>query len=362
MLFHKKQCELITQKRGKIMTNTITMTNKDKLEKAISSSSFSVVSNSIAATSKALNGDAYGFDIAMFEVDKELKELFLDKKVKGLGFNLCNETASNNISLFNTYLVAIKALNNDIKKCRKIATYDYIKGCKAVAVNTLQASMKETFKAIEIIRVSIIKENFETCKKEFSNMFNIELSETSFDKMGYLIMTKTTSNELGVFSEKGFSILFMSLMVRAFALCGCSVENSCKLNLCSVIGKVREVSKEDYNSLVTYDKPMMGFTKTIIDAFDMKRYQGDNFKLETAQKAVGKKVNKYFVVTPENVSVYDIVKDIKLALKPKEKKAKKKKATTPKKTTPKKTPKKKATTKKTTTPKKTETSTKETNK
>lgn len=335
------------------MTNTITMTSKDRLEKAISSSSFSVVSNSIATTSKALNGDAYGFDVAMLQVDKELKELFLDKKVKGLKFNLCNEIASNNIALFNTYLVAVKALNNDVKKCRKIATYDYIKGCKAAAVNTLQASMKETFKAIEIIRVAIIKEDLETAKKQFRDMFSIELTETSFDKMGYLIMTKTTSNELGVFSEKGFSVLFMALMIRAFTLCGCSVENSCKLNLCSIIGKVREVSKDDYDNLLTYNKPMLGFVKDIIDVFDMKRYKGDNFKLETAQKAVGKKVNKYFVVTPENVSVYDIVNSIKTALKPKEKKAKKKKTTTPK---------KKATTKKTTTPKKTETSTKETNK
>lgn len=338
-------------------TNTSTNTNTNRLEKAVSSSSFNVVNGSIASVDKELNGNAYGFDVAMLQVDKELKELFLDKKVKGLGFNLCNEIASRNISLFNTYLVAVKALNNDIKKCRKIATYDYIKGCKVVAVNTLQVSMKETFKAIEIIRLSIVKDSFETCKKEFSNMFNIELSETSFDKMGYLIMTKTTSNELGVFSEKGFSVLFMALMIRAFALCGCSVKNSCKLNLCNVIGKVKEVSPEDYNNLVTYDKPMLGFVKDIIDTFEIKHYQGDKFTLEKAQKAVSKKVNKFFVVTPENVDTSDIVKDIKLALKPKEKKAKKKKTTTPKKT-----PKKKATTKKTTTPKKTETSTKETNK
>ena len=335
------------------MTSTNTSTNR--LEKAVSSSSFNVVNSSIASVDKELNGNAYGFDVAMLQVDKELKELFLDKKVKGLGFNLCNETASRNISLFNTYLVAVKALNNDIKKCRKIATYDYIKGCKAVAVNTLQASMKETFKAIEIIRISIIKESFETAKKQFNDMFSIELTETSFDRMGYLIMTKTTSNELGVFSEKGFRVLFMALMIRAYTLCGCEVSNNCKLNLVSVIGKVREVNKEDYDNLLTYNKPMLGFVKDIIDTFDMKRYQGDGFRLEKAQKAVAKKVNKFFVVTPENIGVDDIVKDIKTALKPKKKKSKKKKTTTPKrKTTPKKT-ETKASTKKTTTPKKTET-------
>lgn len=326
----------------------------NRLEKAFSSNSFNVVNNTIATSSKQLNGDAYGYDIAMLQVDKETKEMFLDKKVKGLGFNLCNEIASRNISLFNAYLVTVKALNNDVKRCKTITTYNYIKGCKAVAVNTLQASMKDTFKRIELIRVCILKENYETAKKEFKEMFNIELSESSFDKMGYLIMTKTSLNELGVFSERGFSSLFMSLMIRAYTLCGCEVTNNCKLTLCNVIGKVREVSKEDYDNLLTYNKPMLVFVKDIVDTFDMKRYQGDGFRLEKAQKAVGKKVNKYFVVTPENVSVDDIVKNIKTALKPKEKKAKKK--ATPKKTT------KKATTKKTTTPKKTETSTKETNK
>ena len=333
------------------------MTNTSK---ALNTTSFNLFNASVSSIDKQNKGDAYGFDVAMLEVDKETKEMFLDKKVKGLGFNLCNETASRNISLFNTYLVAVKALNNELKRCKNVSTYDYIRGTKVVAVNTIESNMKNTFNDIEVVRVAILKDNFTTAKNVFKSMFNIDLSSDSFDKMGYLIMTKSTNNSLGVFSQKGFSILFMSLMVRAYTLCGCSVENSCKLNLCHLLGKVREVNKEDYDNLLTYNKPMLGFVKDVIDTFDMKRYQGDGFRLEKAQKAVGKKVNKYFVVTPENVSIDDIVKDIKTALKPKEKKAKKK-ATT-KKTTKKTTPKKKATTKKTTTPKKTETSTKETNK
>lgn len=330
------------------------MTNTNK---ALTSTSFSVVNNAITTSSKALHGDAYGYDVAMLQIDKQVRETFLDKKVKALGFNLCNEKASSNIALFNAYLVVVKALNNDVKKCKTIATYDYIKGCKAVAVNTLQASMKDTFMAIEIVRVAILKDSFETARKQFQTMFDIELSENSFDRMGYLIMKASSNNELGVYSDKGFAKLFMALMIRAYTLCGCDVTNNCKLSLCNILGKVKEISPEDYENLVTYDKPMLGFVKDIIDTFDMKRYQGDNFKLEKAQKAVGKKVNKYFVVTPENVSVDDIVKDIKLALKPKERKNKKK--ATPKKTTKKTT--KKASTKKTTT-QKTETSTKETNK
>lgn len=330
------------------------MTNTSK---ALTTTSFNVFNSNVLSLDKQNSGDAYGFDVAMLEVDKETKEMFLDKKVKGLGFNLCNEKASSTISLFNTYLVAVKALNNELKRCKNVSTYDYIRGTKVVAVNTIESNMKNTFNDIEAVRVAILKDNFTTAKNVFKSMFNIDLSSNSFDKMGYLIMTKSTNNSLGVFSQKGFSILFMSLMIRAYELCGCSVENSCKLNLCHLLGKVREVNKEDYDNLLTYNKPMLGFVKDIIDTFDMKRYNGDNFKLEKAQKAVGKKVNKYFVVTPDNVSMDDIIKDIKTALKPKEKKTRKK---TKKTTTPKKTPKK--TTKKTTTPKKTETSTKETNK
>lgn len=325
-------------KKGIIMTNT---------SKALTTTSFNVFNASVSSLDKKSNGDAYGFDVAMLQVDKEIKEIFIDKKVKGLGFNLCNEKASSTISLFNTYLVAVKALNNELKRCKTIPTYDYIKGTKVVAVNTIESNMKNTFNDIEVVRVAILKDNFTTARNVFKSMFNIDLSSDTFDKMGYLIMTKSTNNSLGVFSQKGFSILFMALMIRAYELCGCSVENSCKLNLCHLLGKVREINKEGYDNLLTYNKPMLGFVKDIIDTFDMKRYQGDGFVLEKAQKAVAKKINKYFVVTPENISVDDIVKDIKLALKPKEKKSKKK--TTPKKTT------KKATTKKTTTPKKTET-------
>lgn len=323
------------------------MTNTSK---ALNTTSFNLFNTSVSSLDKNNKGDAYGFDVAMLEVDKETKEMFLDKKVKGLCFNLCNEIASRNISLFNTYLVAVKALNNELKRCKNVSTYDYIRGTKVVAVNTIESNMKNTFNDIEVVRVAILKDNFTTAKNVFKSMFNIDLSNDSFDKMGYLIMTKSTNNSLGVFSQKGFSILFMALMIRAYTLCGCSVENSCKLNLCNLLGKVREVSKDDYDNLLTYDKPMLGFVKDVIDTFDMKRYQGDGFRLEKAQKAVGKKVNKYFVVTPENVSIDDIVKDIKLALKPKEKKAKKKAKKTTKKTV-------KKTVKKTTTPKKTETKT-----